>query len=69
MGKKESAMITTVQEMLSVDLLGEKGIVVRFHAEDGEEHHVQFPLGEARAMGDMIAIALSRMPAIKQPDA
>lgn len=56
-------MITTVKRLLYVDVLAEKGLVVRFLATDGLEHHVQFPIGEAHGLTDMLTIAVARLPA------
>ena len=54
--------VTTVQEFLGVDAIGEKGLVLRFLSDDGEEHHIQVPAVEAHALADMIGIALSYLP-------
>ena len=33
-----AVVVTTVQEILGVDAIGEKGLVLRFLSDDGEEH-------------------------------
>ena len=58
-----AVVVTTVQEILGVDAIGEKGLVLRFLSDDGEEHHIQMPTDEAHALGDMLAIALRHLPA------
>lgn len=56
-------IVTTAKRLLSVDLIDEKGLVVRFRGTDGLEHHIQFPTGEAYGLADMLAIVGSRLPA------
>lgn len=55
-------MHKTIKEILSVELVTEKGLVIRFLSDQDEECVVQVPFREAHALADMIAIALSRQP-------
>jgi hypothetical protein len=53
-------MLKTINEVQSVDLVANKGLAIRFRADDGEECVLQVPHKEAQALSDMLAIALSR---------
>lgn len=55
-------IVTTVQRALSVDVIDEKGLVVRFRGTDGLEHCVQVPTAEAYGMADMVVIAIQMLP-------
>lgn len=56
-------IVTTVERLLSVDVVAEEGLVVRFLATDGLEHHLQLHPGEAHGLADMVAIAITTLPA------
>jgi hypothetical protein len=59
-------IVTTVRELLGVDVVEHKGLVFRFLSEDGAEHHVQLPAAEAHGLVDMIAIVARRLPKQKE---
>jgi hypothetical protein len=55
--------VTTVERVLSVDVIAEKGLVARFLGADGVAHHLQLPTGEAYCLVEMLTIAVPRLPA------
>jgi hypothetical protein len=58
-----AVVVMTVEEILSVDVLGQKGIAVRFRTDEGTECAIQFPHREAHTLVDMVAIAIRQLPA------
>jgi hypothetical protein len=54
--------VATVRQRLGVDVVGYKGLVLRFLSDEGGEHYIQLPTAEAHGLVDMIAIVAPRLP-------